>query len=161
MKKILLLLSSILIINFYACSSEKDDVMEITDDIASLNVWEGPIKVFSKADGADYTQESNQDRLTSNVWITRGNGGQIFNIAKESSADKGDSPSGTLWSIGTLDNIENLTFKTFRLAVGQPKDVVGKNLVLYLVGDDIYLTVKFTSWSQGQKGGFAYERTTQ
>ncbi len=155
--KNLILLSSILIFTLSSCSSDEE---EITGDTSSANIWNGPIKIFSKADGSDHTQESNQDRLTSNVWITRGNGGQIFNIAKEDSADKGDSPTGTLWSIGNVDNIDNLSFRNFRSAVGQPKDVIGKELVLYLVEDDIYLSVKFTSWSQGQKGGFAYERST-
>ena len=42
----------------------------------------------------------------------------------------------------------------------KPKTIVGKNLVLYLEEDDIYLSVKFTAWSQGQKGGFSYERST-
>jgi hypothetical protein len=116
---------------------------------------------FSKEDGADFSQESNQDIITPNVWITRGNGGQIFNIAKENSADKGDSPVGTLWAKGNVDNIDNLTFRPFRLGVGQPKDVVGSDLVMYLVDDDIYLSVKFTSWSQGQKGGFAYQRSSE
>jgi hypothetical protein len=38
---------------------------------------------------------------------------------------------------------------------------VGSDLVLYLVDENIYLSVKFTSWSQGQKGGFAYERSSK
>ena len=116
---------------------------------------------FSKKDGADFSQESNQDRITSNVWITRGNGGQIFNIAKENSANKANSPAGTLWAKGNVNNIDNLTFEPFRQAVGQPKAVVGSDLVLYLVDDDIYLSVKFTSWSQGKEGGFAYERSSE
>ena len=81
--------------------------------------------------------------------------------ARESSADKADSPSGTLWAKGTVDNIDNLTFRPFRIGVGQPKAVVGSDLVLYLVEDNVYITVKFTSWSQGQKGGFAYQRSSQ
>ena len=158
MKKLLILLSSILILISVSCSSEED---EIVGDTSSSNIWSGPIVQFSKEDGADFSQESNQDRITSNVWITRGNGGQIFNIAKENSANKANSPAGTLWAKGSINNIDNLTFKTFRLGVGQPKDVVGSDLVLYLVDDDIYLSVKFTSWSQGQKGGFAYERSSE
>jgi hypothetical protein len=158
MKKLLLLLSSILILISVSCSSEED---EIVGDTSSSDIWSGPMVQFSKKDGADFSQESNQDRITSNVWITRGNGGQIFNIAKENSADKGDSPAGTLWAKGSVDNIDNLIFKTFRLGVGQPKDVVGSDLVLYLVDDDIYLSVKFTSWSQGKNGGFAYERSSE
>ena len=158
MKKLLILLSSAIILTSVSCSSEEDEVM---GDTSSSNIWNGPMVQFSKEDGADFSQESNQDRITPNVWITRGNGGQIFNIAKENSADKGDSPVGTLWAKGDVDNIDNLTFRPFRLGVGQPKDVVGSDLVLYLVDDDIYLSVKFTSWSQGQKGGFAYESSSE
>ena len=128
----------------------------------SSNIWSGPIVQFSKENGSNPSLESNQDRITSNVWITRGNnGGQIFNIVKENSASKSFSPRGTLWAKGNLDNIDNLTFEPFRTAVGQPKAVVGIDLVLYLVDDDIYLSVKFTSWSQGRKGGFAYERSSE
>tara|TARA_B100000900_G_scaffold330072_1_gene290539 strand:+ start:917 stop:1402 length:486 start_codon:yes stop_codon:yes gene_type:complete len=161
MKKIPIILFTLSILTLISCSSDKEEIQEVVVNVETSNIWEGPTVVFSKDDGADFTQESNQDRITSNVWITRGNGGQIFNIAKENSADKLDSPAGTLWSVGNVNNIDNLTFETFRLAVGQPKDVVGKNLVLYLVDDDIYLSVKFTSWSQGQKGGFAYERSSE
>ena len=156
MKKLQIILYSALLIISISCS--KGD--EVQGDTTNSNIWDGPMISFSKADGADHTLESNQDRITSNVWITRGNAGQIFNIAKENSADKEDSPAGTLWAKGTVDNIDNLTFTQFRM-IGQPKNVVGSDLVLYLVEDDIYLSVKFTSWSQGQKGGFAYERSSE
>ena len=156
MKKLQIILYSALIVISISCS--KGD--EVQGDTTNSNVWDGPIISFSKADGADHTLESNQDRITSNVWITRGNAGQIFNIAKENSADKEDSPIGTLWAKGTIDNIDNLTFTQFRM-IGQPKNIVGSDLVLHLVEDDIYLSVKFTSWSQGQKGGFAYQRSSE
>jgi hypothetical protein len=150
----------ILIISFTlsACSTNED---EVPGDTTSSIIWTGTNKTFSKADGADHTQASNQDLLTSNVSITRANdGGQIFNISKESAANKNSSPAGTTWSTGSINNINNLSFTNFRSAVGKPKDVVGKNLVMHLVDDNIYLSVKFTSWSEGQKGGFAYERST-
>ena len=142
-------------------STETTSTDTTSTETSSSNIWSGPIVQFSKEDGSDFSQESNQDRITSNVWITRGNGGQIFNIAKENSANKADSPAGTLWAKGNVDNIDNLTFEPFRTAVGQPKAVVGSDLVLYLVDDNIYLSVKFTSWSQGQKGGFAYQRSSE
>ena len=156
MKKLQIILYSALLVISISCS--KGD--EVQGDITNSNIWDGPMISFSKADGADHTLESNQDRITSNVWITRGNAGQIFNIAKENSADKEDSPIGTLWAKGTIDNIDNLTFTQFRM-IGQPKNIVGSDLVLHLVEDDIYLSVKFTSWSQGQKGGFAYQRSSE
>ena len=123
---------------------------------------------FTKEDGADPNLEANQDRITRNVWITRGNGGgQIFNAKVETNPnnidiimDKIESPIGTKWAIGTLDQKESLYFENFRSAVNnKPKNIVGTDLVLYLVEDNIYLSVKFTSWSQGRKGGFSYIRS--
>jgi hypothetical protein len=66
-----------------------------------------------------------------------------------------------MWAIGTIDQVQTLSFKKFRAAVNKPKDVVGKNLVMYLEVDNIYLSVKFLSWDQGQIGGFSYERSTK
>ena len=102
----------------------------------------------------DPKNQVNQDRITDNVWITRGNdGGQIYNAAKESSDDKTRSPIGTQWALGTLDKVNDLDFKNFRAAVSSPKNVVGKDLVVHLTDDDLYLSIKFKSWSQGKKGG--------
>tara|TARA_B110000003_G_scaffold133713_1_gene135724 strand:- start:142 stop:621 length:480 start_codon:yes stop_codon:yes gene_type:complete len=159
MKKIKLLLISLLIIS---CSSSDEGENTFTD---SATIWNGATITFTKSVGSDPNVMANQDRLSSNVWITRGNdGGQIYNIVKESVADKTNSPVGTKWAIGTLSQIETLSFTKFRTAVGKPQEVVGKNLVMHLVDDNIYLSVKFTSWSVGQndgKGGFAYERSTK
>ena len=147
----------IFLFSLISCSEVNDE----PNDTSSSIIWNGSIITFEKSDGADPTAEANQDRLTSNVWITRGNnGGQIYNIAKENTSNKDNSPKGTAWAIGTLDQIESLSFNKFRVAVGNPKDVVGKDLVMHLIEDDIYLSVKFSSWSSGQKGGFAYSRST-
>ena len=128
----------------------------------SSKIWTGDLMTFVKEDEKDPTNALNQDRITDNVWITRGNnGGQIFNAAKESSDNKTKSPIGTEWAIGTLDKIDDLNFKEFRAAVSSPKSVVGKDLVLHLIDDDVYLSVKFKSWSQGKKGGFSYDRSTK
>ena len=113
---------------------------------------------FSKADGADPALAENQDRITDNVWITRGNGGgQIFNIKLSQSSNKNNSPLDTEWAIGDKDDRNTLTFLPFR-QVGQPKSLINTNLVVHLITDDIYLNVRFTSWSSGQLGGFAYIR---
>ena len=147
----------IFLFTLISCSEVNDE----PNDTSSSIIWNGSLITFEKSDGADPTAEANQDRLTSNVWITRGNnGGQIYNIAKENTSNKDNSPTGTAWAIGTLDQIESLSFNKFRVAVGNPKDVVGKDLVMHLIEDDIYLSVKFSSWSSGQKGGFAYSRST-
>lgn len=127
----------------------------------TFNIWTGTTITFSKSDGADPALEANQDRITNNVWITRGNsGGQIFNIKVESSASKATSPADTEWARGTTANIQNLSFAPFRDAVN-PKSVVGQDLVLHLITDDIYIDVVFTSWSQDKRGGFSYKRATE
>jgi hypothetical protein len=133
----------------------------ITNENTGPTLWTGAATTFNKSDGSNPNLEDNQDRITENVWITRGNtGGQIFNIAINNSADKTESPVGTEWAIGTLEELDNLTFDYFRNSISRPKAVVGKNLVLHLIEDDIYIYVKFTSWSQGKRGGFSYERST-
>ena len=140
-----------------SCSKEKN----ITNDTSLSNIWNGPVKFFEKKDNTNQLEKANQDSITENVIITRGNsGGQIFNIAKENEADKYKSPIGTEWAIGSLNQIDSLVFKDFRLAV-KPQYVVGKKLVLHLIEEDIYLSVEFKSWSSGKKGGFSYERSTE
>ena len=141
---------------FFCCTQEE----EPNDTTASV-VWDGDNITFTKEDGADPTAASNQDRLTSNVWITRGNdGGQIYNIVLEADSDKENSPSGTEWARGTIDQINTLVFNDFRAAVTKPKEAVGDNLVLHLIEDDIYLSLKILSWSGNRNGGFSYERST-
>ncbi|BDC99180.1 hypothetical protein PEPS_14610 [Persicobacter psychrovividus] len=136
-------------------------VTEKEEDEPTAKVWDGAELTFEKAEVADENLPANQDSLTANVIITRGvGGGQIYNIAQEASANKVDSPVGTTWAIGELADYETLSFGKFRATVGDPKNVVGKKLVLHLIEDDIYLQVTFTKWSQGRSGGFAYTRST-
>jgi len=126
-------------------------------------IWSGSNVTFTKDSGADPTEEANQDRITDNVWITRGNdGGQIFNIKAESAYAKDSSPSGTAWAIGKIDDIDNLTFKPFREALGgKPKDQVNTDLVMHLIDENIYLSLKITNWEENKNGGFTYERSSE
>ena len=152
-QKIKILLFATIIIS---CSKEKNT----SNDTSSSIVWDGPVIYFEKEEEADFLDKINQDSITENIKITRGNdGGQIFNIAKENSSDKYKSPIGTEWAIGTLDQIDSLIFESFRIAV-KPQYVVGKKLVMHLTEDDIYLSVEFKSWSKGKKGGFSYNRSS-
>jgi hypothetical protein len=131
---------------------------EITD---ATQFWTGERIEFVKPDGGDPTLAENQDRITESVWLTRANdGGQIFNIRARTSPSKGASPIGTLWALGTVDEARSLEFGPFRATVGSPKDVVGRDLVLYVIPEDIYIDIRFTSWSTEQRGGFAYRRST-
>ena len=159
MKKILLILPLVFL---FACSSdENSDDQPCTPDGAL--VWTGSTMTITKADGANPTLEENQDRITDNVWLTRdNNGGGLYNAATESSEDKPSSPEGTRWAVGTLDEACDLQYGSFRSAVGKPKQAVGEDLVMYLIEDQIYLSLTIVSWSEGDAGGggFSYRRST-
>ena len=156
MKKIFLIL---LFITASSCSKNNAEDGSLITSSAYI-LWNSNFQAFIKKDDTDAAIANNQDRLTNNVWITRDNdGGQIYNVVKESSANKNKSPTGTEWAIGTLNELSLLKFKSFRSTVDKPKEAVGKDLVMHLIDDDIYLNIKFTSWSVGKKGGFSYERS--
>ena len=130
--------------------------------VVAQSIWNGPTLTFTKADNANPTLEVNQDRITPNVWLTRGNnGGQLYNAKTESDSSKSTSPDDTRWAFGTTSSLGSLTFSTFR-GTSKPRNAVGQNMVMHLVTDDIYIDIKITSWTSGNNsgGGFSYERST-
>jgi PEP-CTERM motif len=138
-------------------------------------VWNGPPITFTKPDNADYTLAINQDHLTDHVWLTRLNARPLLNILIECCPEDFMSPLDTEWAWGptqpgnpgpiTASNFANLTFSPFALALNR---AVGLNIVrfgpgvLHLISDDIYLNIRFTSWTSGEVGGggFSYIRST-
>ena len=101
----------------------------------------------------------------------------MFNIVIEEFAEDRTSPLDTEWAFGptqpgnpgpiTASNFANLAFAPFAPALGQE---IGRNAVgygpgvLHLISNDIYLDIRFTSWTQGDQllagGGFSYIRST-
>src|SRR5689334_18937582 len=132
---------------------------------SAATVWNGPVISFTKANGSNPTLAANQDRLTSNVWISRGSSQGIYNAQNEGGFGHFVSPAGTQWADGALANFASLSYTDWNSwAKGVhagPPSTVGVNAVVHLVADDIYLSVKFTSWtSGGAGGGFSYLRST-
>ena len=149
-----------------SCSDDSgnDDVNDdpITPPDDTYTIWEGDNMTFTKDPETDPNLPENQDVITASVAITRGNdGGQIYNILQETTANKDLSPAGTKWAIGEVSDIADLNFRNFRDAVGQPKEVVGKDLILYIEEEEVYISIKFLSWGQGRNGSFSYERSTE
>lgn len=123
-------------------------------------IWSGYDFSFEKPDFADFTLAQNQDRITDSVWITRGNAQGIFNIAVEPGYNS-SSPAGTLWAFGRAADYQSLTFDTWVATISsQPPLMVDQDMVMHLVAEDIYIDVRFTSWTigGGSGGGFAYVR---
>ncbi len=124
-------------------------------------IWEGPKITFSKPDNADPALEENQDRITDNVWITRGTTMGIYNIKTEDGYTVNSSPEGTEWAFGTTEELSNLTFDNWQTTVNNnPPEMVNRDMVLHLIEEDIYINLKFLSWTAGGGGGFSYERST-
>jgi glucose/arabinose dehydrogenase len=132
----------------------------------AATVWTGPVTTFTKAAGADPTQAANQDRLTPNVWITRGSVQGIFNAKSETLYTHNLSPAGTEWAYGTTASYASLTYLPWETWYGGrgtlPGAILGQDAVLHLITEDIYLDVKFTSWGSGSLSGgpFSYQRST-
>ena len=138
-------------------------------------VWTGPNLTFSKSGLQSPELPAHQDRLSDNVWITRGGAasGGIFNIKVEDFYSTSGSPADTQWATSVLSensgktitatNHANLTFDNWAEAFGGPGPALLGNIlslpaVLHLVSDDIYLNFQFTEFNSS--GLVTYERST-
>ena len=156
---------------FTACSdksTDDDDTNSATEDSANVDIeegptiWDGPNIIFSKESNADPTDPANQDAITANVILTRGQQGALFNVVIETSAGS-SSPEGTEWAKGTTEDLDTLEFTSLKPAASnQLQSLPGESFVLHLIEEDIYIDLTFISWeSGGVGGGFSYERSTQ
>jgi len=132
------------------------------NNLNAQKIWTGPKITFAKADSADWTLQTNQDRISNNVWITRANTKGIFNIAREITYTAVSSPSDTEWAFGTTAGFDTLKFNNWETTnAGNPPGMVNRDMVLHLITDSIYIDIKFTNWAAGGiGGGFNYERST-
>jgi hypothetical protein len=137
-------------------------------------IWTGPNTTFSKTGSDSPTLPSSQDRLTDNVWLTRGGSRGLFNIApgKETAYVQFTSPADTKWATGYMPenagktiaatNWEELTFidwaPSFGGSANLQNNIKNYNAVVHLETDDIYLNLEFIDWLSG--GDYTYERST-
>ncbi|HSU53467.1 MAG TPA: PEP-CTERM sorting domain-containing protein [Candidatus Dormibacteraeota bacterium] len=132
---------------------------------ASPTIWNGPLLSFTKANGANPSLAANQDRITGDLWITRSSSQGLYNAWDEGFFTHFSSPAGTEWANGTLANYSSLSYTDWNSwAKGVnpgPTGTVGIQAVVHIIPDDIYFSIKFTSWtSGGAGGGFSYLRST-
>jgi hypothetical protein len=126
----------------------------------ATEVWTGPLIEYNQPT-PDPTQASNQDRITPHVWLTRAVSKGLFNAFSETNATA-LSPADTEWAFGGLTNRTLLHYTNWLAWLnGQsPTTLVGKETVVHLISDDIYIALEFTNWVAGGSGGFAYQRST-
>jgi hypothetical protein len=145
--------------------------------VNGATIWSGPVVSFTKEPFADPTLAVNQDVLTSNVALTRGDALGMYNPLKETGYSS-PSPADTQWAFQglngnpdtgvTASNFAALTFDSWASALGG-SGILASNIllrpgVLHLVSDDIYLDIVFTAWGVGHGapgGGFAYNRNSE
>jgi len=166
-------LTTTILITSETFSVEKEVEVNLND---ITNLWTGSALTYVYEGGGDPLLEENQDRITDNVWITRGANRPIFNASLENAFNLGTtypesiSPEGTRWAVGSIsDGIENLNFDFFAMTVGNAYGYINTNgnlpLVVHLVKDDVYLELTWIDWHRGNgndgpAGGFSYSRST-
>lgn len=123
-------------------------------------LWTGPTITYSQPT-SDPTQVSNQDRITPVVWLTRAASKGLFNAYSETNAGS-LSPADTEWAFGTPANYATLHYMNWLawLNGASPTTLVGKQVMLHLISEDIYISLEMTFWAAGGSGGFAYQRST-
>jgi hypothetical protein len=140
--------------------------------VSALEVWtESPI-VFNKT--GPHTIPANQDRITANVWLTRGFTRGLYNIARESSYQVASSPIGTRWAFAGLNgnpttisaaDFAELTFDSWETSLGGEgvlrDHIIDRAGVVHLIEDDIYIDIRFGDWGTGGSGTFRYTRATE
>ena len=131
--------------------------------LASSGEFPDETVVFTKPDSADWTLPENQDRISTNVWITRKHNQSIFNIAQEDGySGAAGSPTGTLWADTTTAAADAGSYTNFvGMHGGSSQSIINDTISLYLPQDSLYFDVVFTSYTgQNNGGGFSYIRTS-
>lgn len=132
----------------------------IQSGLTAQTIWNSSPITFKKENYANFNKAENQDRITDKVWITRQNSLPIYNYLVD---ELYLSPKGTLWAFGKIsDGVENLKFDFWvNMINASPPGMLDKDMVMYLVEENIYINIKFTDWTtDGQGGGFSYTRST-
>src|SRR5712671_2008756 len=126
----------------------------------SATVWNGPTITFTQS--APYPSAGDRDQLTPNVSLTRASTSGMFNGVTETFYTHNVSPADTGWAVGSLSDYATLTYTSWETAGGGNPvlNLPGQQLVVHLISDDIYLSLKFTSLGGHGAGGFSYDRST-
>ncbi|MCX6804285.1 MAG: hypothetical protein NTY48_07020 [Candidatus Diapherotrites archaeon] len=162
------------------CISKEDTCLDLNYLICKDNHWVNTGKIIGKcgysgvggdsvmtvspvSNGTVYFTRENygvqQDCITQNVCIARGNIKGLYNSIREGEYSS-NTPSDTEWYFGG-DCVNGLTFKTWINAVNNnPQGSINVSACLHLISDNMYFNIKFTSFTGSNGGGgFSYVRT--
>ena len=125
----------------------------------ATTIWNSNWIYFEEQSSPNYTDPLNQDYITSNVTLTRGDWYTLINISAGDTIGGKSIPTGTEWAWGTTNNLSEATFDTFVNWSDDwaNHDILNESVIIHLIDDDIYIDIKFTSWSLDE---FAYIRSS-
>jgi hypothetical protein len=127
---------------------------------SGATVWTGTNITFTQ------NSPSPSDTITAAVALSRGGNGPLFNTAAgETGSDFVSSPTDTEWAFGSISNYASLTYQPLAaIRNGAVPNfsaaILNQPMVLHLISENIYLSIKFTSWGRFFAGGFSYTRST-
>jgi len=110
------------------------------------------------------------DTIETNLKLTRGEWGQLYNTYSEESVNPNTSPSGTEWNTDGWDDLSDITERTYTtlndvLGMWQiGEEITNAKLVMHDIQNDKYYKFDFSFWQPGNQentlgGGFKYTRT--
>lgn len=135
----------------------------------------GTVKITNPSTADDQNPEY-QDRIFDKVWLTRGKNGGLYNAYDQVAFNRDlgnyeaqrQNPTGTLWAVGSIENLSELTFapinewgQKFRPdRSNEEGHLLNKEMVLYLTETKEYYSFIMTDWGQGgENAGFSYTRS--
>lgn len=135
-------------------------------------VWTGPLTNYTQPPPYDGTTADQQDRIMPDLWLTRAMREAMFNAAppySETSYNGTTSPDNTEWAMGLLSDYATLSYGPWPTVIGGVgsgpdaplyMNLPGQQWVCHIISDDIYFSIVFSAWANGDTGGYSYSRST-
>jgi len=123
----------------------------------AATIWTGPNITFTKSGSV-----TSDTIVPGKVVLKRNASGVLVNTAAGETFPGTTSPKDTLWAFGTLANFSTLTYQSMdSLRNGNlSARIVNQNMVVHLINEDIYFSIKFTTWGMHGAGTVSYVRST-
>jgi hypothetical protein len=125
--------------------------------IHAATIWTGPNITWTKS-GATPSDTI----IAGKVVLMRGSRDVLYNKAAGENSAGSASPKDTMWAFGSIANATSLTYQTMEsLRNGNlSQRIVNQPMVVHLVAEDIYFSIKFSNWGQFGSGTVSYTRST-
>jgi hypothetical protein len=121
----------------------------------AATLWTGPNITWTKS-----ASTPSDTVLAGKVVLTRGSRDVLYNIAAGETNAGATSPKGTMWAFGTFAS--HTTFQSMEsMRNGNlAARILNQPMVMWMVNDDIFVSVMFTTWGMNGAGTVTYTRST-